>query len=356
MTVNYRKILENSPVETSAPCRVDLGGTLDLATFYNPLRHRGPCTFNIAVDMKTTVRLQPGDKKMVTISSRGFKRAQFFPDQAPFEHPLGLMFAVAAYFNAEGILITIDSNSPPRSALGGSSAAAVALVAAFLFAKCRLKLTPQNREKIALLAHRIEESVAGVPCGRQDQLAAAFGGANLWHWQPDLDGAVFTKQPVFTGSQLKKISRHMLLAYCGAPHESKDVNGIWVREFLAGHHRNRWKEIIECTKKFVDALTRSNYKGAATAMNHETAHRREMTPEVLDAMGVKLVDAALQSGCGARFTGAGGGGCVWAVAALKNIDSLRRVWEELLAERNEAGLLECGIDTEGVTVRRHPQD
>ena len=337
-------------------CRVDLGGTLDLATFYNPLRHRGPCTFNIAVDMKTTVRLQPGDKKMVTISSRGFKRAQFSPDQAPFEHPLGLMFAIAAYFNAEGIHITIDSNSPPRSALGGSSAAAVALVAAFLFAKCRLKLTPQNREKIALLAHRIEESVAGVPCGRQDQLAAAFGGANLWHWQPDLDGAVFTKQPVFTGSQLKKISRHMLLAYCGAPHESKDVNGIWVREFLAGHHRNRWKEIIECTKKFVDALTRSNYKGAATAMNHETAHRREMTPEVLDAMGVKLVDAALQSGCGARFTGAGGGGCVWAVGALEDIDRLRRVWEKLLAERKRAGLLDNGIAVRGVVVNRHLED
>ena len=52
-----------------------------------------------------------------------------------FEHPMGLMFAIAAYFRAGGIHIQIESASPPRSALGGSSAAAVALVAALAEAR-----------------------------------------------------------------------------------------------------------------------------------------------------------------------------------------------------------------------------
>lgn len=356
MKIDYRKILENVPVETSAPCRVDLGGTLDLATFYIPLRHRLPCTFNIAIDMRTKVRLQYGYSGRVSISSRGFERADYPLDEAPFEHPLGLMFAIAAYFNADGVDIFIDSSSPPRSALGGSSAAAVALITAFLVAGQDVELTPENREKIALLAHRIEESVAGVPCGSQDQLAAAFGGANMWCWQPDLDRAAFTRQPIPAGEHIKEINRRMLLAYCGEPHASKDVNGTWVKQFLMGHHRNRWKEIIDCTKKFVDALNRSNYKEAAAAMNRETALRREMTPEVLDAVGVKLVDAALQSNCGARFTGAGGGGCIWAIGELENIDKLKGVWGELLSDKQEATLLNSDIDTRGVMITAKTED
>jgi D-glycero-alpha-D-manno-heptose-7-phosphate kinase len=287
---------------------------------------------------------------MIKISSRGFRSAEYALRNAPFNHPLGLMFAIAAYFNAEGIHIIIDSASPPRSALGGSSAAAVALVTAFLTVSEKIKLTPNNRKKIALLAHTIEESVAGVPCGRQDQLAAAFGGINIWHWVPDHPVHLYKKEPVFSRSYFKEFQRHILLAYCGAPHASKDVNGIWVKQFLEGRHRNRWKEIIHCTKKFIDALIRNNYKGAAAAMNEETAHRRKMTPEVLDEMGEKLVDTAIQNGCGARFTGAGGGGCIWAIGSVESIDRLKSLWEKLLAERGQACLLDTEIDTAGVTT------
>ena len=120
------KILESNPVEASAPCRIDMGGTLDISTFSYPLRYLAPCTFNIALGLRTRIRLKPYARGRIKISSKGFKDAQFPADAAPFDHPLGLMFATAAYFNARGIQIEIHSQSPPRSALGGSSVAAVA--------------------------------------------------------------------------------------------------------------------------------------------------------------------------------------------------------------------------------------
>ena len=60
------------------------------------------------------------------------------------------------------------------------------------------------------------------------------------------------------------------------------------------------------------SLTVDTFEGAAAAdaMNRETALRKRMTPEVLDDMGDCLAAAAVQCGCGARFTGAGGGGCI----------------------------------------------
>lgn len=345
-------ILEKKPIVTSVPCRIDMGGTLDLATFYQPLRHLRPCTFNIAVNHRTTATLLPFRRGRIKISSRGFESAEFGAGGAPFLHPLGLMFAVAAYFDAAGVHVRIDSSSPPRSALGGSSAAAVALVAAFLQARNPAELTASVRRQAAMLAHAVEQSVAGVPCGRQDQLAAAFGGVNAWHWESKPTGFSYRRTAVIRRSRAKALQRKLLLAYCGVPHASSDINGRWVKQFLSGKYRNQWREILDCTKKFIDALARNNYKGAIAAMNRETAVRSEMTPGVLDRLGKKLVNAAISRRCGARFTGAGGGGCVWALGSAADIDRLRKMWEEILQQRRQARLLEPLIDSDGLCLHR----
>jgi len=97
-------------------------------------------------------------------------------------------------------------------------------------------------------------------------------------------------------------------------------------------------------------VIRKNYKDAAAAMNSETAHRRKMTPEVLDAMGEKLIDKAVENNCGARFTGAGGGGCIWALGTIDDIDRLRPLWVRVLAKRRQAHLLEAAIDSDGLLL------
>ncbi len=219
----------------------------------------------------------------IKISSRGFKDAQFPADAAPFDHPLGLMFTTAAFFNAEGIHIDIESQSPPRSALGGSSAAAVALVAAFLKLKEQTESAGRlNRRGVALLAYQLEQSTAGVACGFQDQLAAAYGGVNAWYWQTDPDRSVFRRKIVVGKKFHKELEGHLLLAYCGKPHESKDINGRWVKQFLSGINRDLWADVIGCTHQFGNALAGKNYQLAAAHMNRETGIRRKMTPDVLD--------------------------------------------------------------------------
>ena len=344
---NFHNILESGRLEASAPCRIDMGGTLDISTFYLPLRHLFPCTLNIAIDLRTRVRLLPYSKGTVKVSSRGFRSAQFFLEKVRFDHPLGLMFAIAAYFKAEGVHISIESASPPRGALGGSSAAAVALIAAFLKADeqgSRLS----SRKSIATLAHAIESSVAGAPCGLQDQLAAAYGGVNAWFWKGEIDRQSFRKKTVIPGSGHRDLEKHLLLAYCGIPHESRDINGKWMRRFLTGRDRGLWSEIVLSTRAFCDALSNRNFELAAAAMNRETAIRRRMTPDVLDEIGKKLVRSAVGNNCGARFTGAGGGGCIWALGESENIARLRGVWAGILSKRKSACLLDTRINSRGV--------
>jgi len=302
----------------------------------------------MAVGLRTRVRLTPYAEGAVKVSSRGFKSARYSLKEAPFDHPLGLMFAVAGYFGAEGVHIVIDSESPPRAALGGSSAAAVALIAAFSKACEKKGEKLLSRQTIAILAQALEASVAGAPCGFQDQLAATYGGVNAWYWRGKAKGHIFRKRTVVTKSSHKDLEKHLLLAYCGIPHESKDINGKWVKQFLSGKHRKLWSEIVGCTQKFVDALAGRNFKDAACLMNRETAIRRQMTPEVLDDLGKKLVGIALENNCGARFTGAGGGGCIWALGEAENICRLRQQWEGVLSTRKGAGLLDIKIDSKGL--------
>lgn len=344
----FKRIIASQQIEASAPCRIDMGGTLDISTFYYPLRHLFPCTVNLAIDLRTRIRMLPYDKGMVKISSKGFTSATYPIDEFPFDHPLGLMFAIAAYFRAEGVHIDVNSSSPPRSALGGSSAAAVALVGAFSYIFGQMGIKPLSRCQIALLAQALEASVAGVACGLQDQLASVYGGVTAWTWQGGVGKPYFRKKVIVRKKFFNDLKRHLLLAYCGVPHESKDINKKWVRQFLSGKNRELWAEIVVCTQKFAEALYALDFKTAPLLMNREVVIRRKMTPEVFDDIGEELVASALKNNCGARFTGSGGGGCIWALGEIEDIDNLKGIWEKILSNRTDARLLGVTIDSEGL--------
>ncbi len=346
--MSIRRRIINEAVEASAPCRIDMGGTLDLSTFYLPLRHLNPCTFNIALDMRTTVEITAYDAGKIKVSSRGFDSLTVDAEDAPFDHPLGLMLAVARYYQADGVHIRIRSDSPPRSALGGSSVAAVALIWAFSKAFQKDGCAMPGRNETALLAHAIEQSVAGVPCGLQDMLAAVYGGVNVWQWNAEPGNLPFTRKSLSRERTLLDLSSKVLVAYCGAPHVSKDVNGAWVRQFIAGKTRRQWNEIVACSHGFASAMLSGKLDRAIDMMNRETEIRCELTPEVLDEMGRELVASARSHGCGARFTGAGGGGCVWALGQPNNVADLRNAWKPLLDRHKEAKLLDTRIDTAGL--------
>ncbi len=349
MLNKIKKILESEKIYASAPCRIDMGGTLDISTFNYPLRYLYPATFNIAIDLRTKVSLSPFDKGKVLVSSKGFQKAEFPIGKAPFNHPLGLMFAIAAYFNISGIHIHVESASPPKSALGGSSSAAVALVLAFN--KCLVMAggVSYSKKEIALLAFNIESSVACVPCGLQDQLAASFGGINAWYWKGFETETIYKKVAFEDISYKEDCKKNIIVAYCGIPHDSVNINGQWVKKFIAGKNRGIWEKIVNNTENFIQAFSAKDYKSASNQMNEDVFLRSKITPDVLDEMGIILFDMAQKHNCGARFTGAGGGGCIWALGLRQDICKLKKEWHAALSLRKDACILDCCVDGTGAS-------
>jgi D-glycero-alpha-D-manno-heptose-7-phosphate kinase len=338
----------NREIITSAPCRIDAGGTLDIPLFYYTLRHLKPCTFNIALDMRTRVCLNPYSSGQVKITSKGFTEACFPAENLPFDHPLGLMFAIVSYYRVSGLHIRIESSSPPRSALGGSSTAAVALISALT----HLINQPVSQNQMASLAYQLESNVARVSCGIQDQLAAIFGGVNAWHFEASPSEKPFVQETLILPNEYPSLEQHILIAYCGEPHESKDINGQWVEQFLTGTTRKKWEQIVLQTQAFNNALIHNDWPRAVAALRSEVDIRMQMTPDVFDKTGLELRQAAIDNHCAARFTGAGGGGCIWAIGETKKIDILRDVWLNILNQYPDASLLQnkiadCGVIIEG---------
>jgi len=349
MAVSAQDILASETIQASAPCRIDMGGTLDISSFYYPLAYLCPCTVNIAVNLRTTVRLYPYPKGFIKISSRGFESAEYELGRLPFNHSMGLITALAAYFHLDGIHIQIDSASPPRSALGGSSVAAVALIGAYQQLHERLGREQICLQQIALLAHAIEESTAGVPCGLQDQLAAAYGGVNAWHWKGFGCRDLFQRELLNQSNQYSRLDKSILLAYCGIPHESKNINGKWVRQWLSGEYWQQWSEMAGCTKAFAVALKSLDFEAAVDSMNREVDLRCQLTPEVLNDTGWLLVRAARDHHCGARFCGAGGGGCIWAIGEPGAILELKDRWQYILNDTNGSQLFDVEVDWQGLS-------
>ncbi|ACL01755.1 GHMP kinase [Desulfatibacillum aliphaticivorans] len=350
MSNRLKELLQDCSVEASAPCRIDMGGTLDIPVFYYALHHLSPCTFNAALALRTKVTLCANDSDAVKVSSRGFESAEFELDSAPFDHPLGIIFAIAVYYRAHGIHITVESDSPPKSALGGSSAAALAVIAAFDRAYQELGERALPVRRSVALAHDIESAVLGIPCGLQDQLAAAYGGVNAWYWTVSPDGPRFEKQSLMGKKEAREFEKRILVAYCGIPHVSADVNTTWMKQFVSGSTRDKWVQIAGLTADFVDAVDKKDFPKAIEAMNKEVDLRLEMTPDVLNPIMHRLVQAAKENAAGARFTGAGAGGCVWALGEEDKMEAIKDLWSKILADEEGAHLLDAGVDPDGVLV------
>lgn len=337
-------------MEASAPCRVDAGGTWDIKALALPLEREAPVTVNVALDLRTRVRLLPYRDGWVRVVSRGFhpEGGEAEAGALPFSPPFGLFFAAVERFGFHGLEVRIMSGSPPRSALGGSSTALTALLRALSSLDVRLGGKALPPKALLLLGYHLEDGVSGGGCGMQDQAAAVYGGVNLWRWRYGRPGTPFRREPILDARGGREFNRHILVAHSGKDHDSGSVNRGWVDAFLSGRTRNGWVSANRAVHRMAQSLKSRDWATAGECLREEMAVRREITPDALIPATRSLIDAAEGEGCGARFAGAGAGGAVWAIGPEDRIRDLRSRWEGLLETMKGGRILDCDVDLHGV--------
>jgi D-glycero-alpha-D-manno-heptose-7-phosphate kinase len=355
--ISIRELLEKSPIQGSAPCRIDSGGTWDIKAMALPFEGLNPITVNIALDLRTFVSLLPFKSGWIKVSSDTYPYQESYPlIEAPFGSRFGLFLAIAAYFMMHGVEISIHSSSPVNAGLGGSSTAAVATIKAFSMARALLNQGEIERRNILHLAYQLEDGVCGGGCGMQDQGAAVFGGVHAWSWNYSREGSVFERETIVEHTGYEGMSRRMLVAYSGRRHRSIRINRRWIKEFLCGGTRFGWIEANRMVHRLASHIREGRWEEAAGALRDEVAIRRKITPEAFTTVIDLLIRGSEDMGCGARFAGAGGGGSVWAIGETDAITRLRGVWEDILKTTRNGRILDCRIDPDGVRAEGRQED
>jgi len=342
------KSLKN-PITASAPCRIDSGGTWDIKALALPLEGVVPVTVNLAINLRTYVTLLPYKPEWVKVSSDNLDAQEAYPfAQVPFNSRFGLFFAIASFFEFHGLEIVIRSSSPVMAGLGGSSTAAVAAIEAFSVVKALLHEKEIGKGDILHLSYHLEDGVNGGMCGLQDQGAAVFGGVNKWVWNYSREGRPFERESILDENGQREISKRILVAYSGRRHLSARINRLWIEQFLGGNTRSGWIEVNGIVNRFALHIKNGKWKEGAEELRNEVAIRKEITPEAFTPIITRLIQESEGIGCGARFAGAGGGGTVWALGEIDDIQELREIWAHILKGTNKGRILECAVDPAGV--------
>jgi D-glycero-alpha-D-manno-heptose-7-phosphate kinase len=202
------------------------------------------------------------------------------------------------------ISLTTQSEAPPGSGLGSSSAMVVAMVQAF---RDFLAL-PLGAYEIAELAYEIERIDLGFPGGKQDHYTAAFGGLNFMEFYGD--------RVVVNPLRLKKnyqleLESSLLLFYTAVSRKSANIISEQMFNVKGGNENSvqAMHNLKAQALHMKEALLKGDFEAITTAMRASWSAKKRMASTISNEKIDAIYDAAVKEGAHAgKVSGAGGGG------------------------------------------------
>jgi D-glycero-alpha-D-manno-heptose-7-phosphate kinase len=294
------------PILATAPLRISfVGGGTDFPHYYG--RHGG-AVLSATIDHAARVRIVPRSDRQVRIRSLdlGHLVEYHLEDGPEFDGVMDLPKAAIARMGVEsGLDVDIESDAPPGSGLGGSSALVTACVAALAMLADR----QLEREELARLAYGIERDDLGIAGGWQDQYAAAFGGFNLLEFGSE---GVDVLPIALADSDLAELRSHLMLCYTG--HVRTDLGLIHdqIRMYEDGREDTivGMKQLHAMAYEMKHEIEAGNVERLGPLLREAFESKKLMNPHITRGTPIeRLFDVAERAGAaGGKICGAGGGG------------------------------------------------
>lgn len=325
-----------------APMRISFGGGgTDLEAYYATY---GGFVVSTTINKYFYAIITPEDAPDLQIISADYRslfRCSPYTDLF-WDGDLALPKAILHHFGIRrGMNLFLASEVPPGTGLGSSSAAAVGLVSAF----STLIEQPLTKWQIAELASSTEIGKMGMPIGKQDQYASAFGGLNT---------ITFTSQGVtveplkLAPEILQTLERRLLLFFTGSSRQSTSI---------LKHQRKSTEEhdesvlqalhnIKQVAAEMQVCLKRGDLEEFARLLDYSWQEKRRLAPGLSTNFIDECYTLALEHGATAgKITGAGGGGFLLLYCHEHAQDKVTQVLEDRGLKR-----MNFRFDQEGATV------
>jgi D-glycero-alpha-D-manno-heptose-7-phosphate kinase len=310
-----------------APTRLDFGGGWTDVPPYS--EEEGGFVCNVAITRYATVRVRGANTGERSVDTR---RAA---DTALAE-------AAVRRAGIDGISIEIASDFPLGAGLGGSSAAGVAVNGAL----CMWRGDPIDRAALAEQSRAIEVDDLGVPGGRQDHYAAAYGGALALTFAED------TRVHRLSLSRACKesLERRCVVVYTG----QSRISGDTITAVLDAY-RNRDRHVLHAldrmkalARAMADELCADDIDGLGQLVWEHWQHQRSLHPSIPTPLIDSILERARAAGAhGGKALGASGGGCVLIIAGDDDVDRVTTAVTELAPH-----IVPIEIDEVGLTCTR----
>jgi D-glycero-alpha-D-manno-heptose-7-phosphate kinase len=247
----------------------------------------------------------------------------------------------------QGVRIAAWSDVPRQSGLGGSSLL-VTLTLAALRQFYDLDRRAHNDYILCELTQNVEALELGITCGFADRYVPLFGGLAYLDYRGKLHQRPMRSEPLVTYERLDPYVEHLPLVAIttGVQHNSGDVHGRmrprYIQEF------DLWQEtggepppLVQAMQAIYATAWRGKIAllegdlpsfGALMNTNHRLIDQMMTHCGFVDGAGWAnnlLIKVALQNGAlGAKLTGAGGGGSVFALVRPGSEDRLAQAWQQ----------------------------
>lgn len=319
-----------------APVRIDFGGGWTDVPPYTT--DHGGCVCSLAISRYARVILR-GGRDGVWTDEDGIRHRATSAGGLPTTERKSLASVALARAGIDSVELELRSDFPRGAGLGGSSAAGVALQAAFA-AWCGERLSP---EVLAERSRLTEVEGLGVAGGSQDHYAAAFGGA----LGLEFSDSVSVERIPLPAAARAALEARCTVVYTGESRISADtINGVMdayrsgdpgVTSALAG--------MRELAARMIEALKRSDIDELGQLVSEHWRLQRTLHPRITTPAIERVLAVARDAGAlGGKALGASGGGSVVVIAP----EGMGARVREAVAAVGE--VLDFGIDEHGAAV------
>jgi len=319
--------VSNTVVRAVAPLRISfVGGGTDFPHWY---ADHGGAVLSTTIDHSVRVSIQLRDDRQIRVRSLDLGHlVEYRIDERPrYDGIMDLAKAAIERIGvAKGIDVSIDSDAPPGSGLGGSSA----LVVATLAGLAALEERSLSREELARIAYAIEREDLGIAGGWQDQYAAVFGGFNLI----EFSRVGVAVNPVPTGPELlDRLRERLLLCYTGGVRNDVGLIDAQIRMHAEGREETLlgMKLLQAMAYSMRDAVADDRLDDLGSMLGEAFDSKKKMNPHVARGTRIEeMLGAAREAGAiGGKLCGAGGGGYLLTYAPPERRASVRAALERM---------------------------
>lgn len=293
-------------VRAAAPLRISfVGGGTDFPHYYE---QHGGAVLSATIDHSVRVDVRPRTDRQVRVRSLDLGHlVEYHLDEGPeYDGVMDLAKAAIERMGVPGgVDVSIGSDAPAGSGLGGSSALVVAVVAAL----AALREIPLAADELARAAYAIERDDLGIVGGWQDQYAAAFGGFNLLEFT---SGEVRVSPVAIDTATLATLQRRLLLCYTGAVRRNVGLIDRQIRLFDEGREETLlgMKRLREMAYAMRDAVVAADPDALGAMLGEAFENKKLMNPHIAEGTPIEaMLETAGRAGAlGGKICGAGGGG------------------------------------------------